>query len=79
MSSYEEDDYACVEIVNTGAILDEERRRLLEGEVQGRGFYITNRIVRLLGGKIDIRAGKSTTTVLLKLPLHREESLPNPS
>ncbi|MFC1869531.1 GAF domain-containing protein, partial [Thermodesulfobacteriota bacterium] len=41
--TYEDDDQACAEVTNSGAIPDEERRRLLEGEVPGRGFYITNR------------------------------------
>jgi len=74
--SFQEDESACVEITNTGHILDEERRRLLEGEVEGRGFYITQRLVRLLGGNIDIRAGKDTTTVSLHIPIHRAEKGP---
>jgi signal transduction histidine kinase len=68
--SYRDDDFACVEVSNTGAITDAERLRLLEGEVQGRGFYITHRIIRLLGGDIDIRPGEKTTTVLLRVPIH---------
>jgi signal transduction histidine kinase len=74
--SYEDGDKACVEITNTGVIDDEERRRLLEGDVQGRGFYITNRIIHLLRGSIDIRSGKDTTTVSLRLPAHRIEEKP---
>ncbi|MDB9822517.1 GAF domain-containing protein [Deltaproteobacteria bacterium] len=74
--SYEDGDSACVEVANTGVILDEERRRLLEGEVQGRGFYITHRIIRLLRGNIDIRSGKDTTTVSLRLPIRRVEGNP---
>jgi signal transduction histidine kinase len=69
--SYEDSDSACVDVTNTGPILDEERRRLLEGEMPGRGFYITHRIIRLLKGNIDIRAGKETTTVSLRLPVYR--------
>lgn len=68
--SYRDSNFACVEVTNTGAIPDEERRRLLEGEVQGRGFYITHRIIRLLRGNIEIRAGEKTTTVLLRVPIH---------
>jgi signal transduction histidine kinase len=69
--SYEDSDSACVEVTNTGPILDEERHRLLKGEVPGRGFYITHRIIRMLKGNIDIRAGKETTTVSLRLPVYR--------
>jgi len=74
--SYEDGDLACVEVTNTGPIPDDERMRLLEGEVPGRGFYITHRIIRLLRGNIDIRAGKETTTVSLRLPIYRVEEGP---
>ena len=69
VKTYRDGDWACAEVTNTGAISDEERLRLLEGEVQGRGFYISHRIIRLLKGKIDIRAGKDTTTVTLRIPI----------
>ena len=71
--TYQEGDWACVEFSNSGAILDEDRRRVLAGEVQGRGFYITLRIVRLLNGHIDIKATKNATIVSLRLPVCREE------
>ena len=74
--TYKDGDWACAEVTNTGAISDEERRRLLEGEVQGRGLYITHRIIRLLRGKIEIVAGKKTTTVSLRLPAYRGEEIP---
>ena len=69
--SYADGDSACVEVSNSGQILDEERHRLLEGEVPGRGFYITRRILSLLKGNIDIRSGIETTTVLLRLPIYK--------
>src|SRR4030043_149940 len=69
--SYADGESACVEVTNNGPILEEERQRLLEGDVPGRGFYITHRIISLLKGNIDIRSGKETTTVLLRLPLYR--------
>jgi signal transduction histidine kinase len=69
--SYADGDSACVEVTNSGPILDEDRHRLLEGEVSGRGFYITRRILSMLNGNIDIRSGKETTTVLLRLPVYR--------
>jgi len=70
--SYADGDSACIEVTNSGPILDEDRHRLLEGEVPGRGFYITHRIISLLKGNIDIRSGKETTTVLLRLPIYRD-------
>jgi signal transduction histidine kinase len=66
--TYPEDNWACSEVTNTGAISEEERLRLLEGEGEGRGLYITHRIIRTLKGKIDVRTAKDTTTVILKLP-----------
>jgi len=71
--TYSEGDWACAEISNTGLISEEERLRILDGEGRGRGLYITHRIIRVLKGKIDIRVGKDTTTVLVRLPRHREQ------
>ena len=58
--TYSEDSWGCSEVTNTGAISEEERLRLLEGEGEGRGLYITHRIIRALKGKIDVRTGKDT-------------------
>ncbi len=69
VSTYRDSGWACVEITNTGNISEEQRLRLLEGEGQGRGLYITHRIIRILKGKIDIKVGKETTTVVVRLPL----------
>ena len=67
--TYKEGEWACAEITNTGLISEEERLRLLEGEGQGRGLYITHRIIRLLKGRIDIRVGRNTTTLVVQLPM----------
>jgi signal transduction histidine kinase len=72
--TYAEGDWACAEISNTGVISEEERLRLLEGESQGRGLYITSRIIRVLQGKIEIQVGKKTTTVVVRLPIYRDTS-----
>ena len=70
ITTYGKEQWACAEITNTGLISDEERLRLLEGEGRGRGIYITHRIVRLLKGKIEVRVGKDTTTLIVRLPVH---------
>jgi len=67
--TYREGDWACVEITNTGVISEEDRTRLLEGAGRGRGIYITHRIIRLLKGRLEIEAGRDTTTLLVRLPL----------
>ncbi len=70
--SFEEGKWACVEITNTGQISEEERRRLIQGEGRGRGLYIIHRIIQSLKGKIDIRVGRDTTTLIVRLPLQKK-------
>jgi signal transduction histidine kinase len=66
-------EWAFAEISNSGQISYEEKLRLLEGEAEGRGLYITNRIVRLLKGKMVIEGGKNSTTFIVRLPLAGQE------
>jgi signal transduction histidine kinase len=73
IKTFQQGDWAWVEVKNSGAILDEDRRRILSGEVQGRGFYITHRMVRIMNGRVDIKAGKNTTTVSLRLPIYKKQ------
>jgi len=67
--TYAADGWACAEITNTGLISDTDRARLLKGQGEGRGLYITNRIIRLLKGKIRVQGCKDKTTLIVKLPL----------
>lgn len=67
--TFQDNNWACVEITNSGLIPEEERRRLMEGEGRGRGIYITHRIVRMLRGQIDIKVEKNSTTVTVRLPI----------
>ncbi|MBW1852256.1 MAG: GAF domain-containing sensor histidine kinase [Deltaproteobacteria bacterium] len=68
--TYAKDEWACAEISNTGQISENDRLKILEGEGQGRGFYIIHRIMRILKGKIEILEGKDdTTTFVVRLPL----------
>ncbi len=66
--TYAKDEWACAEITNTGQIPEEDRRRLLEGEGEGRGLYITYRIIRLLKGRIDVTSYQDKTTFVVFLP-----------
>lgn len=75
IKTYQDGNWAWVEVKNSGAILEEDRRRILTGDVQGRGFYITYRIVRLMNGRVDIKTGKDTTTVTLRLPVYNESPM----
>lgn len=74
--TYADGEWACAEISNTGNISEEERLRLLGGEGEGRGLYITFRIIRMLRGKIEIRRGKNTTAFVVRLPIYEEQEQP---
>ena len=43
--------------------------KILEGEGEGRGLYITNRIMRLLKGRMEVTCTGDTTTFLIYFPL----------
>lgn len=73
VKSFQQGAWAWVEVKNSGAIPEEDRRRILTGEVQGRGFYITHRMVRLMNGRVDIKTGKNSTTVILRIPVYTEQ------
>lgn len=64
--------WACAEISNTGQIPEEERLKLLAGEGEGRGGYITYRIIRLLNGQLEVKVGKDSTTMIVRFPLADE-------
>jgi signal transduction histidine kinase len=69
--TYAEGEWVCAEISNTGDISEEDRLKILEGEGEGRGLYITHRIIRLLKGKIEVQQGKGTTSFRVLLPLYK--------
>jgi signal transduction histidine kinase/ribosomal protein L20A (L18A) len=73
VQTYAESPWACAEITNTGLISEEDRLRLLEGEGRGRGITITQRILRLLKGQIEVKVGKDSTTMIVKFPLSPED------
>ena len=62
-------DSAVVEITNTGEISGEQIARLLGGETGGRGLRITNRLVQLMGGRLEIESRDNRTTSRVILPL----------
>ncbi len=69
ISTYKAGKWACAEISNTGTISEDERMKILEGEGEGRGLYITQRIMRLLKGKLEISRTENMTTFLVLFPL----------
>ena len=61
--------WAVAEITNTGEISEEEKERCLSGESRGRGLHITTRLVKHMGGKIEIESQDGRTTFRVELPL----------
>ena len=67
--SYRQDSWAVAEISNTGQISEEEKKRFLWGDTRGRGLHTATRLVKHMGGKIEVESqgGQSTFRVLLPL------------
>jgi signal transduction histidine kinase len=67
--SYRRDSWAVAEITNTGEIREEDRDRLLMGDGKGRGLHITTRLVKRMGGKMEVESEEYQTTFRVMLPL----------
>jgi two-component system C4-dicarboxylate transport sensor histidine kinase DctB len=70
--SYRRDEWAIAEITNTGKIGEEDRDRLLMGDGRGRGLHITTRLVKQMGGKMEVESEEYQTTFRVMLPLVSE-------
>jgi signal transduction histidine kinase len=57
------------EITNTGQIREEDKDRYLLGEGKGRGLHITIRLVKLMGGKMEMESKEGQTTFRVMFPL----------
>ena len=68
--SYRKNSWAVAEISNTGEIPAEDRDRYLQGEGKGRGLHITARLVKRLGGQIELECRDGMTTFRVLFPLH---------
>lgn len=71
--SYPKDEWAVAEISNTGQISEEDRERYLMGEGRGRGLHITTRLVKKMGGKMEMDSGGGQTTFRVMFPLVLKE------
>jgi two-component system C4-dicarboxylate transport sensor histidine kinase DctB len=67
--SYRRDGWAIAEITNTGKIREEDRDRLLMGDGKGRGIHITTRLVKQMGGKMEVESEEYQTTFRVMLPI----------
>jgi signal transduction histidine kinase len=66
--SYQKDEWALADITNTGQILEEDKDRIRLGEGRGRGLHITSRLVKRMGGKIEMESGEGQTTFRVMFP-----------
>ncbi len=67
--SYQRESWGVAEITNTGQIPEEEKDRYLLGEGKGRGLHITTRLVKQMGGRMEIVANEGQTTFRVMFPL----------
>jgi len=67
--SYKKESWAVFEIMNSGQIAEEERERCLLAEARGRGLRITTRLIKHMGGKIEIEGKEGQTIFHITLPL----------
>jgi signal transduction histidine kinase len=68
VKTYPTDRWAVAEISNTGGISEAVREEILGGETTGRGLHITNRLVTIMGGRIELDAEESHTTFRVYIP-----------
>lgn len=71
--SYQKGDWAVAEISNTGQISEEDKERYLLGGGKGRGLHITTRLVKRMGGKMEMESGEGQTTIRVMFPLALKE------
>lgn len=68
--TYVDGRWACAEITNTGHISDEDLLGVSEGVGRGRGLGISQRIVWMLRGRLDVQVGGDDTSFVTRLPLY---------
>jgi signal transduction histidine kinase len=69
--SYQKESWAVAEITNTGEIPEVDRDRYLLGNGRGRGIHITTRLVKQMGGKMEVESGKGRTIFRVLFPLFK--------
>jgi signal transduction histidine kinase len=72
IQSYQKDAWAVAEIMNDGRIAEEDRERLLQGDGRGRGLHTSVRLIKRMGGKLDVEVQEGRTIFRLFLPIENE-------
>ena len=67
--AYRKESWAVAEITNSGQIPEGDIDRYLLGESRGRGMHITTRLIKRMGGKMELesRGGQTTSRVMFPL------------
>jgi signal transduction histidine kinase len=73
VQSYRRDAWAVAEITNSGEIPEADKSRYLLGDGKGRGISITTRLIKRMGGKVEVESGGGKTTFRVMLPLVEKE------
>ena len=69
IQSYQKDTWGVAEIVNTGRISEEDKERLLLSDGRGRGLHITVRLVKYMGGRLEMETLEGLAIFRLFLPM----------
>jgi hypothetical protein len=72
IQSYQEGPWGVAEIMNTGRISEEDQERLLHSDGRGRGLHITVRLIKRMGGKLDVEAREGQTVFRVFSPIAQE-------
>ena len=67
--SYQKGSWAVAEITNSGQIPEGDIDRYLLGESRGRGMHITTRLIKRMGGKMELESSGGQTTSRVMFPL----------
>ena len=67
--SFRKDLWVVAEITNTGQIREEDKDRYLLGDGRGRGLHITTRLVKRMGGKMEVESKEGQTTFRVMFPM----------
>jgi hypothetical protein len=67
--SYRKDGWARAEITNSSQISEEGKDECFIGESKGRGLHITTRLIKHMGGRLEVESKEGQTTFHVLLPL----------
>ncbi len=67
--AYRQDGWGVAEIANTGCIEEEEKERFLRADSEGRGLHIATRLVKHMGGTLDVETLEGRTIFRILLPV----------